>query len=484
MFTNSTTSLKQPKALLPLCATEMWERFGFYIIQGLLIILITNHFGISDKQGFLITGMYGALVYIAPIIGGYYADHYLGFRYTVLMGAFFQCIGYLLIATLIPTLVYLGLSFIILGNGFLKPNIASYLGEFYNANDPQREAGFTYYYMGMNTGTFISTLTAGFIQQAWGWHVCFATAAVGMIISITVFIKGFPRYKDKGLIVAKNLILKKTTRFIIATLLLCTAIITSCYGLLTHPAMGDRILRLLGTIVLGSLIILALYYKNQQRRHLFALIFLLLFAVVFWAIFFEMFSVVNLFVERNIDRHIFGIEMPPLAFISLESVFILILGAPLAALWKMLYRHKKDINIALKFSLSLLALALGMWLLTFAIHHPSSQYLVLPGWMILFYLLLTLGEMLLSPIFLSAVTELSPPKLVGFMMGAQYMAIGFGSSISGWLGLIAAIPKGMTNVEITNQIYAHAFNIYMLICIAAGVIILISTPFITKLTAK
>ena len=144
MFTNPSKSLQQPKALLPLCATEMWERFGFYIIQGLLIILITNHFGISDKQSILITGTYGALVYIAPIIGGYYADNYLGFRYTVLVGACFQCLGYLLIATLIPTFLYLGLSCVILGNGFLKPNIASYLGEFYGTNDPKRDAGFTY----------------------------------------------------------------------------------------------------------------------------------------------------------------------------------------------------------------------------------------------------------------------------------------------------------------------------------------------------
>lgn len=484
MFTNSAKSLEQPKALLPLCATEMWERFGFYIIQGLLIILITNHFGISDKQGFLITGMYGALVYISPIIGGYYADNYLGFRYTVLIGACFQCIGYIFIATLIPNYLYLGLSFVILGNGFLKPNIASYLGEFYSINDPKREAGFTYYYMGMNTGTFISTLTAGFIQQAWGWHICFATAALGMLISIMIFIKGFPRYKDKGLIVAKDLIRKKTAIFIISTLFLCIAIVASCYTLLTHPAIGDKILLYLGAIVFIVLIILALCYQKQQRRHLVALIFLLLFAVVFWAIFFEMFSVVNLFVERNIDRHIFGVEMPPLAFISLESVFILVLGAPLATLWKTLHRRKKDLNIALKFSLALLTLAVAMWLLTFAIHHPSAEYLVLPGWMVLFYLLLTLGEMLLSPIFLSAVTELSPPKLVGLMMGAQYMAIGFGSSISGWLGLLAAIPKGVTNVQMTNHIYAHAFNVYMLICVAAGIIVLLSTPLMKKLTAK
>jgi POT family proton-dependent oligopeptide transporter len=475
------TLVKQPKAMLPLCATEMWERFGFYIVQGMLIFLITNYFGMSQSQGILITGEYGALVYISPILGGYFADNYLGFRYSVLVGAIFQCIGYLFIATLNHSLLFWGLACVILGNGFLKPNIASYLGEFYTDNDPRRQAGFTYYYMIMNLGTFLSTLSVGFIQRSWGWHVCFGAAALGMIIGIIVYLSNFKRFEDKGLPPRLDLLKEKTFSFITLSLIGCAAVITICYELLRHATVGNTILLVIAAIIFLYLFKLAMRHQHQERRNLIALIWLILFAVVFWAIFFEIFSVVNLFVEHNVDRKIFGIDVPPIAFISLESVFILVIGVPLALLWKYLHNKNRHPNIAIKFALSLFALAIAMWLLTYAISHHNSQYLVLPGWMVVFYLLLTLGEMLLSPNILAAVTELAPKDVVGLMMGVQYIAIGFGSSITGILGQVAAIPKGDTNPISTNAIYSHAFNIYALICLGTGCLVLISAPFIKRL---
>lgn len=472
---------KQPRAMVPLCATEMWERFGFYIVQGMLIFLITNHFGMSESQGILITGEYGALVYISPILGGYFADKFLGFRYCILVGALFQCLGYLFISSLHLSLMFWGLACVIVGNGFLKPNIASYLGEFYEDEDPRRQAGFTYYYMIMNLGTFASTLSVGFIQRAWGWHVCFIVAALGMILGVVIYLSNFKRFEDKGLPKRPELLKEKIVPFISLSLLCCAVIITLCYELLKHSTIGNSILLGIAAIIFIYLFKLAISHKKQERRNLIALIWLILFAVIFWAIFFEMFSVVNLFVEHNVNREIFGIQVPAIAFISLEPVFILVLGAPLAMLWKFLHKKHYNPNIALKFALSLFASALAMWLLTYAIHDHNARYLVLPGWMVMFYLLITLGEMLLSPNLLSAVTELSPSDVVGLMMGVQYIAIGFGSAITGLLGQIAAVPKGDTNAMTTNAIYSHAFNIYALVCLGTGCLVLISAPFIKRL---
>lgn len=475
------THRAQPKAMLPLCATEMWERFGFYIIQGMLIFLITNYFGLSDSQGVLITGEYGALVYISPILGGYVADNYLGFRYSILIGALFQFLGYLFISTLVYKLMFWGLASIIVGNGLLKPNIASYLGEFYDPEDERRQAGFTYYYMIMNLGAFISTLTAGFIQDAWGWHICFAVAAIGMLVGITIYLSSTKRFAHKGLPVRQDLLQHHRGRFISVFLIGCLATATACYFLLMHSSIGNTILLVIGGCVFIYLVILALRFHGQQRRHVIALIWLILFAIVFWAFFFQIFSVVNLFVERNVERNLFGVQVPAIAFISLESVFIVILGVPLALLWKYLHHKQKNPNIALKFALSLFLIALAMHLLTYAIANHNAAFLVLPGWMVTFYLLITLAEMLLSPNLLSAVTELSPSKIVGLMMGVQYMAIGFGSSITGILGQIAAIPKGITDLQTTDAIYSHAFNIYAIICLVTGLLVFISSPFIRKL---
>lgn len=471
----------QPKAMLPLCATEMWERFGFYIIQGMLIFLITNHFGLDDSQGVLITGEYGALVYLSPILGGYAADNYLGFNYSIFIGACFQCIGYILISTLILKLMYWGLAIIILGNGLLKPNIASYLGEFYEAEDERRQAGFTYYYVIMNLGIFAATLSAQFIQGAWGWRICFASAAVGMLIGVTIFLLCTKRFAHKGLPVRQDLLDNHRWRFVCLFLLSCAVIASLSYLMLIHSSVGNTILLIMGGCIFIYLVHLTLSFQSQQRRNMIALIWLIVFAIVFWAFFFEIFSVMNLFIERNVQRHIFGIQLPALTFMSLEPIFILIMGVPLAFLWRHLHQKNRNPNIALKFALALFSLALGMHLLTYAINNHNAQFLVLPSWIIGFYFLLTTGEMLLSPNILSTVTELSPSKVVAFMMGVQYMALGFGSSITGLLGQLAVIPKGMTDPQATNAIYHHAFSVYSLICLITGVLILISSPFIKRL---
>lgn len=478
-MTVSTT--RQPRAIIPLSTTEMWERFGFYIVQGLLVLFVTNHFNMSDHDAILLSGIYGALVYISPLIGGYFADKHMGFYNAVLFGGCAQFIGYCLVSTLHPTLLFLGLSCVILGNGFLKPNIASYLGEFYVRDDPRRHAGFTYYYMLMNVGQFLSSLSVGFIQQSLGWRMCFITAAIGMLIGITIFITARNTFEGKGTPPEQGLLAKQPRLFFGALLLAIIGIVGVSNLLLQHPAIGNSALLITAIAILVCLLILAFRHKGVERRHLLALIWLILFAVVFWAFFFEMFSVINLFVERNINRQLFGIKIPPIAFISLESVFIVILGWPLGRLWQYLNRIKRSPNIALKFVFALIAMAAAMGLLSLAIHHSGYDVLIAPIWMVIFYLLVTTGEMLLSPNLLSAVTELSPASLVGLMMGVQYLAIGFGSTLTGILGLLAAVPKGITGIATTNHIYAHAFNIYAVLCLITAAVILLCTPAIKRL---
>ena len=475
-------SLRQPKALLPLCTTEMWERFGFYTIQTLLVFLIIKHFHQDDATASLITGEYGALVFISPAIGGYFADKVLGFRYTIMMGCIFQFLGYLCLALLTLKTVYMGLSLVILGNGFLKANIASYLGAFYKEKDARRRAGFTYYYMGMNTGTFIGTLISGFVQAQWSWQITFMVAAFGMLIANIIFKNGFKRFGDVGLPTNKKLVFENTISFIGITTILCLTITLASYFLLQHARLGSSFLLGLAIITLTYLIYSAMQHAGKERRNLVALTIFLVFATIFWAIFFEMFSAINLFMERAVDREIFGIIFPPASFISLEPIYIVLIGFPLASLWKYLHRIQRDISMTMKFVLALLTLAIAMKLLNVAIDFPNSNSLVYPAWMFLFFFLITLGEMLLSPNLLSAVTELSPKKITGFMMGVQYMAIGFGSAITGLLAQLAAIPQGLTDANVINVIYGHAFNTYALICLISATVILLISPLLSRLT--
>ena len=185
--------------------------------------------------------------------------------------------------------------------------------------------------------------------------------------------------------------------------------------------------------------------------------------------------------ERSVDRVMFGIKFPPGSLIALEPIFIVLIGWPLATLWKYLHRTNRDFSIAMKFVLALFSLATAMKLLNIAIAYPDANYLIYPGWMFLFFFLLTLGEMLLSPNLLSAVTELSPQNMSGFMMGIQYMAIGFGSAITGLLAQLAVIPSQITDPRVINVIYGHAFNSYALICFVAAFIIMLLTPTLSRL---
>lgn len=481
MDTNQT---KQPRALLRLAATEMWERFGFYMIQAVLVLMMTNHFHLSDSLSLLITGTYGALIYIAPVIGGYYADKILGYRYTILMGCALQLLGYLLIATLHLPTVLLGLSVIVLGNGFLKGNIPSFLGKFYRQNDDRRSAGFTLYYVGMNVGSFLSITFVGYIQEGLGWYYCYIFAAIGMFIGIATYLSGFRCYAQHGLPVNKELLYKRTLRFITITVLLSIALVAASYLLLSHAGYGDILLSLFGLVILAYLIWLAIFkFQGYERKHLLALIALTLFAIVFWALFFQCFSLIPLFIERTVNHHVFGSIVPTSSFLGLEPVFIFVLGWPLAALWKRLHHLKKDPNIILKFVLALLSISLGMKFIAILTEHPGLDGLIAPAMMIILFFLITLGEMLLSPNFLAAVTELSPKHIVGMMMGVQYIAIGFGSLLAGVLAQTGAMPKnvGALSPHLVLATYRHAFNVNAATGLITAVITLILMPAVAKL---
>ena len=189
--------MKQPRALWPLSLTEMWERFGLYLVQGLLIFYMTKTLNFPDARAYSVMGQFTALVYISPILGGLCADRLLGFRRTILVGAFLLLIGYVLLAFPFfhrETTLFLGLAVIILGNGFLKPNISSFLGKFYHDNDPRRDTGFTIYYLLFNAGIVLSTLSSGYIQEYYGWHVCFGSGRVRTDSGAGLFPLGIPLF--------------------------------------------------------------------------------------------------------------------------------------------------------------------------------------------------------------------------------------------------------------------------------------------------
>ncbi len=476
--------MKQPQALRPLFLTEMWERFGFYVTQSLLILYLTNFLNFSDPKSYLILGEYTALIYIAPLAGGFFADRILGPRFSIVIGAVFLGAGYLLLSLIGQHLLYFCLAVIVIGNGLLKPNISSFLGEFYYQDDPRRDAGFTLFYMGINLGGLLALGSAGFLQEKLGWSTAFITAAFGMAFALGTFCYAFKSFENRGLPIPRDQIKPKSLQWmrhkISITALLVVSLIIA-FLLLRSAQIAEILQSIFGIVILLVMIYIALRSEPRQRNKLLALLILIVTSIIFWGLLFQAFASVNLFTERNVDRHIFGLEMPPPVFIALEPIFIVLLGPFLASLWQRLHIKKMDPTPGIKFSLAMFSAAIAMGILMLSIIWHRPEELISPVWILFFYLFLTLGEMLLSPIGLSMVTELSPLHLTGLMMGVWFMALGFGGELSGFLATQASIPKNLVSLAQSDAIYLHAFRNNAILALIVGVILLVISPWLKRL---
>ncbi|ATN73975.1 peptide MFS transporter [Coxiella burnetii] len=476
--------MKQPRALTPLFLTEMWERFGFYVTQSLLILYITSVLNFSDSRAYMILGEFTALVYIAPLAGGFFADRVLGPRYAIFLGAIFLGLGYFFLGFAGQKLLFLSLSILVVGNGLLKPNISSFLGQFYYENDPRRDAGFTLFYIGINLGGLLALGSAGFIQEKLGWGAAFLSARVGMLIATVTFCFGFKKYENRGLPIPPDQIrpsFLRMTRHKLSIIFLILLTILIAYLLLSSTGIANLLQLVLGISILVTLLFVSSRFEKRIRNKFLVLIILILASIVFWEILFQAFASVNLFTQRVVDRHIVGLLIPSPAFISLETIFIILLGPFLAALWQRLHIKKLDPTPGAKFSFAMFSAAIAMTLLVLAVHWTETSGLIHPIWVVLFYLFLTLGEMLLSPIGLSMVTELSPPHLTGLMMGIWFMALGFGGQLSGFLAEQAGVPKYIVDIHAANEIYGHAFMNNAILSFVIGLILLILSPWLKRL---
>jgi proton-dependent oligopeptide transporter, POT family len=465
--------MKQPKALKILFFTEMWERFGFYTTQSLLVLYLIEKFTFSDADAYAILGQVTALIYLGPVIGGWACDRFLGCRFSILLGGFFLCFGYALIAVENHTL-FTGLSFLVLGNSLLKPNISSFLGQFYTKNDSRREAGFTLFYVGINIGVILATSSAGYIQKIAGWGACFGAASFALLIGISIFRWGYRYLEDKGLPLMEHTqtlfgLLRKKPRLVLWFL----AALTLTYYSLTYLAFGSYALYAFGLGFLGYMLKASFALETQARKKIWGLLVLFLVTTVFFALWFQVFFAVNVFTDRAVDRMFFGYIIPTPVFIGLDSLFVILLGPILAIFWKRVY-----ISVPAKFALALLFCSLGMYMLAYIIADASVALPML--WLVLFYFIITAGEMLISPIGLSMVTAYAPKEYTSLMMGGLFMSMGFGGKLTGFLASYVDVPEGIANIATMNTMYHQVFQQCAFLGFCVFLVFLLFVPLLKK----
>lgn len=478
-----TSFFGHPRGLQTLFFTEMWERFSYYGMRAILLLYMTaavagGGMGLSAAEGAAIYGAYTAGVYMAAIPGGFVADRLLGLRKSVLVGGILISLGHFSLAFGAKPLFYLGLVAIVAGTGLLKPNISAIVGKLYTPEDVRRDAGFSIFYMGINTGAFISPLVCGYLAQSesfkgvlasmgmpaeMSWHWGFGAAGVGMAIGVVQYIFG-------SRILPETPVEKPS-----ANPLLLWAQFGACVlavaGLVYMFWEQRDILVLVGTFIFAGWFV-AQTEPGIERKRAWAVMILFVFAALFWAGFEQAGSSLNLFGDRFTDNSIFGMSFPSSFHQSTNSVFLIIFAPIVGAIWLKLALAKKEPSSPFKFSLGLLLVGAGFAVVAMAakISEANGGALVSPMWLTVVYFLHTIGELCLSPVGLSTMTKLAPARLAGSIMGVWFMATSVGNFVGGQVaGQFEKFPL------------PSLFGAVCLTTVIAGVVCLALTPTIKRL---
>ncbi|MDN3682135.1 peptide MFS transporter [Vibrio tapetis subsp. quintayensis] len=395
--------LGHPKGLFLLFSTELWERFSYYAMRAILVLFLTDTtlnggLGWTTQQALQLYGIYTGLVYITPLIGGWIADNYLGQRRSLLIGGALMAIGQFILAmpdSAMPLsnvgTLYLGLAFIIAGNGMFKPNISTMVGDLYPAGDNRRDGAFTIFYMGINLGALLSGIVSGSVTVGYGWKAGFLVAGIGMVIS-----------------------------------------------LIMQMTMANK---LLGNIGIEPSAVRAQKGKtektpltSQEKDRLKVILVMGLFVVVFWAGFEQAGGLMNIYSQQYTDRMLGNFEVPAAWFQSLNPFFIITMAPILAAVWIKL--GKREPNSPVKFAMALFFLAIGFLCMVGAVLEQGGDTTVKTSmfWLVGAYFFHTLGELCLSPIGLSMITKLAPLRLASLMMGAWFGFNAIANYVAGYIG--------------------------------------------------
>jgi POT family proton-dependent oligopeptide transporter len=534
-----------PKGLYVCFATELWERFSFYGMKYLLLLYLTKYHLFTDTMGLNVLGSYAGLVYALPLIGGMLADRYLGMRKSVLFGGILLSLGHLLMAveghqavnyaagttlandlelatgqvlaagtvlteaivfrdTAALDVFYFALALIVMGVGYLKPNISTIVGQLYSKDDPRRDSGFTIFYMGINIGSFTATLLCGWLGETYGWGYGFGAAGIGMFVGLITFtlgqkhLMGLAEPPDPAklkqpllkpfnlewsiyllslpvlgllwwLVQHEHIVLMSQNIFLILAIvgLILYSMVHSrreennrlaytfagvavVSGILAvfanlHPFAGlanvaDPVLYLSIGLIAAFIVYGFITHYSPEFTRTVVLMILILSTVVFWALFEQSAGSMTLYADRVVDRSLGNITFSAAQFGSLNAGFIMLLAIPFAALWTWLGRHNLEPTTPVKFGLGILQAGLGFGALVVGSQFPNEAGQVAMIWLVLAYLLHTTGELCLSPVGLSAVTKLSIGDVVGVSMGTWFLATALSETVATRIGRLAAIP--------------------------------------------
>ncbi len=480
---------KYPKQIWSLFFSEMWERFSFYGMRGMLTFFMVDQLFMKEDVANLQYGATQAFVYAFTFIGGLFADKILGFRKSLFWGGIMMIVGSLILASDPHKFFFLGISFTVIGTGFFKPNISTMVGQLYKSGDPRRDAGFSLFYSGINIGALLGgyacvAIGKGYLLQTLvpvnlRWNLAFGLAAIVMTISLLTFLNTRKKLATIGL----SPLSREKRWYDYLVYLGSLALIPVIMTMVSRTQYTDWFMYIIGPLTLIYLFYEMTRHTRAEVMKLFAALIFILFSILFWAFFEQSGGSLALFAANNLDNKLLGfITLDPNGVNNAANALFVIIFAPLVGLlWLRLAKKKIEPNTVVKFGLGFLFLGLA-----FYVFFATRFFQLIPGVasldvFTLAYLVITFGELCLSPIGLSIMTKLSPPRLQGMMMGMWFLASAYGQYVAGLLGAdLARTNAGAGKVE-KLMAYTEGYRQLAVYAMIAGLVLILISPLVRKL---
>ncbi|MFM2134750.1 MAG: hypothetical protein RL021_150 [Bacteroidota bacterium] len=475
---------RYPKQLWYLFFSEMWERFCFYGMRGMLTVFMVDKvigLGMKEDTANLQYGATQAFVYAFTFIGGLFADKILGFRKSLFWGGLLMIAGSCILALNPHDYFFMGIGFTIVGTGFFKPNISTMVGALYNEGDSRRDAGFSLFYSGINIGALLGGYACIAIAKNYSWNLAFGLAAIVMTISLVTFLFTQRSLGPIGLAPLHGERNGKPWKEYL-TYLGSLAVIPVIMIMVAKTEYTDWFMYTIGPVTLVYLIYEMFKCSKPERRKLMAAMVFILFSILFWAFFEQSGGSLNLFASNNLRDEAFGIHLDPNGVNNSANALFVILFAPLLGLfWMWLAKRKSEPNTVIKFGLGFFFLALAFYTFYFTrFFADMNTGMTSLEVFTLAYFIITFGELCLSPIGLSIMTKLAPHRLQGMMMGMWFLASAYGQYVAGILGAGMALPNEKATAAEKLISYTDGYSQLAFYAVICGIALISLSPIVRK----
>jgi len=474
----SINAFKQPKAFYLIFSIELWERFGFYGLQGIMAVYLVKQLGMSESDSITLFSSFSALVYGLVAIGGWLGDKVLGTKRVIMLGAIVLAVGYALVAWSghDAGIVYMGMAAIAVGNGLFKANPSSLLSKCYAKDDPRLDGAFTMYYMAVNVGSFFSMLATPWLAAQFGWSVAFALSVVGLLITIVNFAFCKRWVKEYG---SKPDFEPVRIGYLLATIAGVFVLVAIATWLLHNQGIARMVLGVVALCIVSIFAKETFALQGAARRKMIVAFILMLQAIVFFILYSQMPTSLNFFAIRNVEHTLLGITFEPEQFQALNPFWIII-GSPILAA---IYNKMGDtLPMPHKFAIGMVLCSAAFLVLPLGTKFASEAGIVSVSWLVASYGLQSIGELMISGLGLAMVAQLVPQRLMGFIMGSWFLTTAGANIIAGYVANQMAIPENVTDPLMSLDIYGHVFLQIGIVTAVIAALMILTAPKLNRMT--